>query len=191
MVHLDKERMKMIRIVIAEDQEMLLGVIGSLLNMESDMEVVGRARNGEETLTLVQQLQPDVCIMDIDMSGMSKLEVVDACMTTGCKVIILSTFAKTGYFEGALKAGVRGYLLKDTPSEELIASIHSIMKGEYVYSPELLDKDSRDNEQGIEMFERLTGSQIINEGSDHKYNKIVSVRSFFSTIMDKMKLPAG
>ncbi|MEH7393173.1 response regulator [Bacillus sp. JJ1474] len=191
MVHLDKERMKMIRIVIAEDQEMLLGVIGSLLNMESDMEVVGQARNGDETLTLVQQLQPDVCIMDIDMSGMSKLEVVDACMTTGCKVIILSTFAKTGYFEGALKAGVRGYLLKDTPSEELIASIHSIMKGEYIYSSELLDKDSRDNEQGIEMFERVTGSQIINEGSYQKSNKIVSVRSFFSTIMDKMKLPAG
>ena len=57
----------MIRIVIAEDQEMLLGVIGSLLNLEEDMEVIGQARNGEEAITLVNRLKPDVCIMDIEM----------------------------------------------------------------------------------------------------------------------------
>ena len=61
----------MITIVIAEDQEMLLGVIGSLLNLEEDMEVVGKARNVEEALYLVDELQPDVCIMDIDMPAMN------------------------------------------------------------------------------------------------------------------------
>ena len=57
----------MITIVIAEDQEMLLGVIGSLLNLEEDMKVVGQARNGEEALELVHEFQPDVCLMDIEM----------------------------------------------------------------------------------------------------------------------------
>ena len=117
----------MIRIVIAEDQEMLLGVMGSLLNLEEDMEVVGQARNGEEALTLVHQLKPDVCIMDIEMPEMSGLEAAEALMPAECKVIILTTFARTGYFERALKAGVRGYLLKDSPSEELACSIRSII----------------------------------------------------------------
>ncbi|KAB2336322.1 response regulator transcription factor [Cytobacillus depressus] len=181
----------MIRIVIAEDVEMLLGVLGSHLNLESDMEVVGQARNGEEALALVQKLKPDVCIMDIDMSEMSRLETVDAFMLTGCKVIILTTFARTGYFEKALKAGVKGYLLKDSPSEELISSIRRIMKGAQIYSSELMDKDSFENEHGIEMFEWCAAGQIINEASNQKSNKMVSVRSFFSTIMDKMKLPTG
>ena len=67
----EKGRTCMITIVIAEDQEMLLGVIGSLLNLEEDMEVVGKARNVEEALYLVDELQPDVCIMDIDMPAMN------------------------------------------------------------------------------------------------------------------------
>ncbi len=129
----------MIRIVIAEDQEMLLGVIGSLLNLEEDMEVVGQARNGEEALTLVHRLQPDVCIMDIEMPEMSGLEAADALKPFGCKVIILTTFARTGYFQRALNADVRGYLLKDSPSEELACSIRSIIGGKQIYSPELMD----------------------------------------------------
>ncbi len=97
----------MIRIVIAEDQEMLLGVIGSLLDLEVDMEVVGQASNGEEALTLVHRLQPDVCIMDIEMPEMSGLEAADALKSSGCKVIILTTFARTGYFERCSKSGCK------------------------------------------------------------------------------------
>ena len=137
----------MIRIVIAEDQEMLLGVIGSLLNLEEDMEVVGQASNGEEAISLVHRLQPDVCIMDIEMPVMSGLDAAEALKLTGCKVIILTTFAKTGYFEHAVKADVRGYLLKDSPSEELACSIRSIMDGNQIYSPELIDDETSDNEQ--------------------------------------------
>lgn len=181
----------MIRIVIAEDQEMLLGVIGALLNLEEDMEVVGQARNGEEALTLVHRLQPDVCIMDIEMSEMSGLEEADALMPAGCKVIILTTFARTGYFERALKAGVRGYLLKDSPSEELACSIRSIIGGKQIYSPELMDDDSSDNEREIEVLELLSDGQITNETSNQQSNTIGTVRNYFSRIMDKMKLPTG
>ncbi len=68
----------MIRIVIAEDQEMLLGVIGSFLNLEEDIEVIGQARNGKEAITLVNRLKPDVCIMDIEMPIMNGLKAADA-----------------------------------------------------------------------------------------------------------------
>ena len=67
----------MIRIVIAEDQQMMLGALGSLLKFEEDMEVVGKARNGEEAISLVKQFQPDVCIMDIEMPIKSGLEAAE------------------------------------------------------------------------------------------------------------------
>lgn len=181
----------MIRIVIAEDQEMLLSVIGSLLNLEEDMEVVGQAKNGEEALTLVHQLRPDICMMDIEMPKMSGLEAADALMLAECKVIILTTFARTGYFERVQKAGVRGYLLKDRPSEELACSIRSIMGGKHIYSPELMDDDSSDKPLEIEVVELLDASQITNKTSNQPNNKMGTVRNYFSTIRDKLKLPAG
>src|ERR1700733_152189 len=103
----------MIRIVIAEDQRMVLGALGSLLDLEEDMKVVGKANNGEEALHLIQQLQPDICIMDIEMPVKSGLDAAEELKKDACKVIILTTFARSGYFERARKAGVNGYLLKD------------------------------------------------------------------------------
>jgi two-component system, NarL family, response regulator DesR len=181
----------MIRIVIAEDQEMLLGAIGSLLNLEDDMEVVGQARNGAEALTLVHRLKPDVCIMGIEMPEKSGLEAAEALKLFGCNVIILTTFARTGYFQRAAKADVKGYLLKDSPSEELACSIRSIMAGKRIYSPELMDHDSSDNEREMEVLERLANGQIINDKSNQQRNKIGTIRNYFSTIMDKMRLPTG
>ncbi|RKJ12148.1 DNA-binding response regulator, partial [Butyricicoccus sp. 1XD8-22] len=86
----------MIRIVIAEDQGMLLGAMKSLLNMEDDMEVVGLAKNGEEAIQLVEQLQPDVCIMDIEMPGKTGLDAAETLFEQqhDCKIIILTTFAR-------------------------------------------------------------------------------------------------
>ena len=100
----------MIRIVIAEDQRMVLGALGSLLDLEEDMEVVGKASNGEEVLKLIEQLQPDVCIMDIEMPIKTGLDAAEELKANDCKVIILTTFARSGYFERARKAGVNGYL---------------------------------------------------------------------------------
>ncbi|MDN3020242.1 response regulator transcription factor [Paenibacillus sp. BSR1-1] len=178
----------MIRIVIAEDQELLLGAIGSLLNMEDDMQVVGQAGNGEEAVALVHQLQPDVCIMDIEMPKMSGLAAAEALKSVECKVIILTTFARNGYFERALKADAKGYLLKDGPSEELACSIRSIMAGNTIYSPDLMDEGSMDTEQEKELLEKTVAEPIITNTSR---NKLGMVRNYFSTILDKMKLPTG
>ena len=80
----------MIRIVLAEDQRMLLGALGSLLDLEEDMEVVGKASNGEKALDLVNRLQPDICIMDIEMPVKSGLDVAEELKGQGCRVIILN-----------------------------------------------------------------------------------------------------
>ncbi|MDR7237717.1 response regulator [Neobacillus drentensis] len=171
----------MIRIVIAEDQEMLLGAMGSLLNLEEDMEVVGQASNGEEALALVHQLLPDVCIMDIEMPEMSGLEAAEALSSFGCKVIILTTFPRSGYFERVLQADVSGYLLKDNPSEELAGSIRRIIDGERIYSSELIDEDSIDCEADLEVF----------QAQGKRPTKVNTVRNYLTTILDKMKLPTG
>src|SRR5699024_9173884 len=129
---------RVIRIIIAEDQGMLLGALGSLLNLEDDMEVVGKAKNGEKALELVNEEQPDICIMDIEMPVKSGLDAAEELKDHPCKVIILTTFARAGYFERARKAGVRGYLLKDSPIEELANAIRSIMDNQCINAPALV-----------------------------------------------------
>ncbi|MFT4399273.1 two-component system response regulator YvfU [Bacillus sp. SW14] len=136
----------MIRLFIAEDQRMLLGALGSLLDLEEDMEVIGQALNGEEALKAILKLEPDVCIMDIEMPVRSGLDVAEELMQKGCssKVIILTTFARPGYFERAVKAGVHGYLLKDGEIDDLADAIRKCVKGKRVFSPELTFNMMRD-----------------------------------------------
>ena len=86
----------MIRIVIAEDQGMLLGAMKSLLSMEDDIEVVGLAKNGEEAVEMVNDLQPDICIMDIEMPIKTGLDAAEALRGSNCKIIILTTCARLG-----------------------------------------------------------------------------------------------
>jgi len=176
----------MIRIVIADDQELLLSVIGTLLNLEEDMEVVGQAKNGKEAVALVQEMQPDICIMDIEMPVMNGLDAADALYSTGCKIIIMTTFARIGYMERAQQAGVRGYLLKDSPSHELVLSIRSIMNGNQIYSPELADHVSSNHRKRIE-----PSSHSQSETCHRTYKVLMNVKRYFSTIIDKMKLPTG
>ncbi|MCI1592193.1 response regulator transcription factor [Heyndrickxia oleronia] len=130
----------MIRIFIAEDQRMLLGALGSLLNLEEDMEVIGQATNGEEALSSILKLDPDICLMDIEMPVKSGLDVAEALkkINTPTKIIILTTFARPGYFERAIKIGIDGYLLKDSSIEDLSDAIRQVISGKRMYSQELM-----------------------------------------------------
>ncbi|WP_336804395.1 two-component system response regulator YvfU [Bacillus subtilis] len=136
----------MIRLFIAEDQRMLLGALGSLLDLEEDMTVIGQALNGEEALHAILKLEPDVCIMDIEMPVRSGLDVAEELMKKSCvsKVIILTTFTRPGYFERAVKAGAHGYLLKDGEIDDLADAIRKCVKGKRVFSPELTFNMMRD-----------------------------------------------
>ncbi len=180
----------MIRIVIAEDQRMLLGALASLLDFEEDMKVVGKASNGEDAVRLVHLHKPDICIMDIEMPGKSGLEAAEALKGTGCKVIILTTFARSGYFERAIKSGASGYLLKDSPSEELADSIRSIMAGRRIYAAELVD-DAYGHENPLTEREKEV-LHLIADGKNTKdiaselYLTNGTVRNYISVILDKL-----
>ncbi|MBH5319989.1 response regulator transcription factor [Paenibacillus sp. GSMTC-2017] len=181
----------MISIVIAEDQRMLLGALASLLDLEEDMKVVGRASNGEEVIKLVQQHKPDVCIMDIEMPAKSGLEAAEE-VKGQCKVIILTTFARAGYFERALKAGVSGYLLKDSPSEELASSIRSIMNGRKIYASELMDEayggghDNPLTEREKEVLGLVADGKNTKEIANELFLTTGTVRNYISVILDKL-----
>lgn len=130
-----------IRVVIAEDQGMVLGALATLLGLEPDVEVVGRASDGSAAWRLVETLRPDVLVSDIEMPGATGLELAarirDAKLAT--RVLIVTTFGRPGYLRRALDAGVRGYLLKDQPSEELAAAVRRIAAGGRVIAPELAE----------------------------------------------------
>jgi two-component system, NarL family, response regulator DesR len=182
----------MIKIVIAEDQKMLLGAFGSLLSLEDDMEVVGKAANGEEAVKLVKSLKPDVCIMDIEMPGKSGLDAAEELKGLDCKVIILTTFARSGYFQRALKAGVSGYLLKDSPSEELASSIRSVMAGRRIYAPELMDdvysEENPLTDREREVLELVADGKNTKEIAEELSIKTGTVRNYISIILDKLEV---
>ncbi|HUJ12230.1 MAG TPA: response regulator transcription factor [Thermoanaerobaculia bacterium] len=129
----------MIRVVVAEDQAMLLGALAALLDIESDIEVVARARDGAEALGLVKRERPDVLLTDIEMPKMTGLELAAAVRAEGLttRVIILTTFARSGYLRRALDAGAAGYLLKDSPAEQLANAIRRVHAGGRAIDPEL------------------------------------------------------
>lgn len=186
----------MIKIVIAEDQGMLLGALDALLSMEEDFEVVANAKNGQEAVTLVEKYNPDICIMDIEMPVKNGLDAAEELKDHSCKVIILTTFARAGYFERARKAGVRGYLLKDSPIEELASSIRSIMNDQRIYAPELVDIIySEDNlienpltERESDVLKLVATGKTTKEIASELYLSPGTVRNYMSVILEKLQV---
>ena len=128
-----------IRVVIAEDQSMVLGALAALLQSEGDIEVVGQAHNGLEALKMVRQHKPDLLLTDIEMPEISGLELAAELKHQGLpvRVIILTTFARAGYLRRALDSGASGYLLKDSPASELAAAVRRVHAGMRVVAPDL------------------------------------------------------
>ena len=129
----------MIRILLAEDQAMVRGALSALLGLEPDIEVLGACADGEAAWREVQRLKPDLLVTDIEMPGLTGLELAQRIQRHGLpvKVVIVTTFARAGYLRRALDAGVSGYLLKDAPSEELAAALRKVHGGGRAIDPQL------------------------------------------------------
>jgi two-component system, NarL family, response regulator DesR len=129
----------MIRVLLAEDQAMVRGALAALLRLERDIEVVAVAGDGEEALRLARARPLDVLVTDIEMPGMSGLDLAERVREAGlaCKVVILTTFARPGYLRRALDAGAAGYLLKDAPAEKLAEALRRVHAGGRAIDPEL------------------------------------------------------
>ena len=125
--------------MVAEDQGMVLGALATLLEIENDISVVARARNGTEALNAVLAHKPDIFLTDIEMPEMSGLDVATELKRKRCstKTIILTTFARAGYLRRALDAGAAGYLLKDMAAEKLADAVRRVHSGLRVIDPEL------------------------------------------------------
>lgn len=131
----------MIRLVIAEDQALVLGALATLLSLECDMEIVARVGDGTAALEAVREHKPDILLSDIEMPQMTGLDVAEAIAREGlaARVLIVTTFGRAGYLRRAMDAGVRGYLLKDTPADALAAAIRKVAAGGRAIAPELAE----------------------------------------------------
>jgi two-component system, NarL family, response regulator DesR len=129
----------MIRILLVEDQAMVRGALSALLSFEDDMQVLGTCADGAEAWSQVQRLRPDVVVSDIEMPGVTGLELAARVRESGMpvKVVIVTTFARSGYLRRALDAGVVGYLLKDSPAEQLADAVRKVHRGGRVIDPQL------------------------------------------------------
>jgi len=183
----------MIRVLIAEDQALLLGALAALLRMEPDFEVVGMARDGQQALALSGTLAPDIVLTDIEMPLMTGLELACALAEAGspARVVIVTTFARAGYLRRAMSAGVRGYLLKDAPDDALAAAIRSVHAGGRAIAPELALESWSGGEDPLSERERQV-LRLAGEGkSSGEIARLVflsegTVRNYLSEAISKL-----
>lgn len=183
----------MIRVLIAEDQALVLGALAALLKLEPDLDVVGCAHNGREALELCEKLGPDIVLTDIEMPLMTGLELAAAldAKKLPAKVIIVTTFARSGYLRRALAAGVRGYLLKDAPADALAAAIRTVHAGGRAVAPELALEGWRGRDDPLTERERQV-LRLAGEGrSSAEIAKLVhlsegTVRNYLSEAISKL-----
>ncbi|MFD9698381.1 response regulator transcription factor [Lentzea sp. NPDC059081] len=128
-----------IRVVLAEDQAMVRGAFAQLLDLQPDVAVVATAGDGDEALAAVAEHRPDVLLTDIEMPGRTGLDVAQELSRRGdaTRVLIITTFARSGYLRRAMESGVAGYVLKDAPIADLVSALRRVHAGERVVAPEL------------------------------------------------------
>jgi two-component system, NarL family, response regulator DesR len=185
-----------ITIVLAEDQKMIAGALAQLLNLEGDLRVLEIAGDGKSALDAVKRLKPDVLVTDIEMPGLTGLELAAKVLqwkqetTADTRVMMVTAFARPGYLRRALDAGVRGYLLKDAPSEKLAEAIRVVAKGGKAIAPELAEAawseadPLTDRERAVLRLAGLgrSGEEIAAE----LHLSSGTVRNYLSTIMSKL-----
>ncbi len=129
----------MINILIAEDQSLLRGALATLLELEEDFHIAATASGAKEAEALMRSIPVDILVTDIEMPGKSGIELAAYAREhfPNIKTMIVTTFARPGYFERAMKAGVSGYILKDAPADELADALRRVATGQTVFSAEL------------------------------------------------------
>lgn len=129
----------MIHVLLAEDQGMVRGALAALLELEDDIEVVAEVSRGDAVLSVALEKQPDLAILDIEMPGASGLNAARDLHEhlPDCRIVILTTFGRSGYLRQAMESGATAFLVKDAPASELALALRRVMAGERVVDPEL------------------------------------------------------
>ena len=182
----------MIRVLLAEDQAMVLGALSALLGLEDDIEVVGAAADGESAWRELQRLKPDLLVTDIEMPGLTGLELAQRIQRheLATKVVIVTTFARAGFLRRALDAGVAGYLLKDAPAEDLAGALRKVHAGGRAIDPQLaVEAWSESDPLGDRERQvlRLAGEgQSANEIAEQLHLSHGTVRNYLSEAIGKL-----
>ena len=180
------------RLLIAEDQSMLRDAMATLLLMEDTIDEVLQAKNGKEAMDILDGSSVDVVILDIEMPEATGLDVLVFIRNKGisCKVIIVTTFKRSGYFERAIKNNVDAYVLKDRSIDELMKTINNVLAGNKEYSPELMENiftnhNPLSNQEKIllaKVKEGLSNKEI----SSELYLSEGTIRNYISNILTKL-----
>ncbi|MEG0438184.1 response regulator transcription factor [Solibacillus cecembensis] len=183
----------MIRVLIAEDQQMLRGALTSLLSFEPDIQVIAEVADGQKAWEVIQSEVPDVCILDIEMPFLTGLELAENIKNDNlsCKVMIVTTFARPGYLQKAMDCNVHGYLLKDEPIDYLIETIRKINNGDKVVSRDLaatlfVKELNPLNEREIAVLQLVKEGCTTNEISKKLFLTKGTIRNYLSTSIQKL-----
>jgi NarL family two-component system response regulator LiaR len=195
-----------IRVLVADDHAIVRKGICALLATEPNIEVVGEAQDGREAFSAAQRIEPDVILMDLVMPGMDGLEATRRIMARQpeVRVLVLTSFAGDDKVFPAIKAGARGYLLKDSGPEDLVQAIYQVHRGESSLHPaiarrllrELSDPSERGldgdalTEREVEVLQLVAQGQSNREISDRLGISEATVRTHVSSILSKLKLPS-
>ena len=138
----------MISVLVVEDQVLVREAISALISLDPEIAVIGQASNGQEALTALATLQPDLVLTDIEMPELNGIELAEQIAKShpAITTVIMTTFSRSGYIKRALAAGVKGFILKEAPSDDVIAAIKKVMQGKKVIDPELALSALDDND---------------------------------------------
>jgi DNA-binding NarL/FixJ family response regulator len=191
-----------IRVLLADDHAILRKGVRMLIHTQPDMEVVGEARTGREAIGEARRLKPDIVVMDVSMPELNGIEgtrqICDE--LTGTKVIALSMHKDSVYVREILRAGARGYLLKDSEDEDLLKAIRGVFRGEAYLSPAIADAVLTDYRKHVSNPVDLLTSrerEILTMVAEGKTNKeiaqalnlsVYTVESHRGSVMEKLNL---
>lgn len=179
------------KLLVAEDQSMLRDALCQLLLMEDDVEEIYQAADGQEAIELLGKQTVDVAILDIEMPIKTGLEVLEWIRQhQDTKVIIVTTFKRSGYFKRALAAHVDAYVLKDRSASELMATIYTVLSGQREYSPELVEEVTFDSNPLSEREQEVL--QLVAKGASNQtiaeqlFLSNGTIRNYMTAIFNKL-----
>ena len=168
----------MIRVLLAEDQELVRGAMAALLSLEPDIDVVAEVGRGDEVLQAAIQARPHVALLDIEMPGGDGIAAAAQLRARlpDCRVLMLTTFGRPGYLRRAMASGASGFMLKDAPAADLAIAIRRTMAGERVVDPQLAAQALTDGDTPLSSRE----TEVLAASADGSSVALVAQRLFLS-----------
>lgn len=181
-----------IRLLLADDQALVRGALAALLNLEADLEVVTEVDRGDAVMAAVTEHRPDVALLDIEMPGLDGIAVVEqlAEQAPGVRSLIVTTFGRPGYLRRALDAGAAGFVVKDTPADELADAVRRVYQGLRVVDPALATESLLEGMNPLTKREQevlahtLTGTPVAEIATSVALSE-GTVRNYLSTATSK------